>query len=129
MTSGSDTSKNTRIPPATESSENTGGRAPLPVQEPNPTAISSDNNDTAPAKAPFHPSDIINASLLDEFPDAGVALTHDDDWMSVLNKGDPIPPANELYSRVKTAYNPVCDSGVAQLKPKESGEQSREGEN
>ncbi|KAJ7854986.1 hypothetical protein B0H14DRAFT_748757 [Mycena olivaceomarginata] len=34
----------------------------------------------------FHPSDIINQYLLESVPNAMVAVTHDDEWVSVLNE-------------------------------------------
>ncbi|KAM6499202.1 hypothetical protein JOM56_004710 [Amanita muscaria] len=34
--------------------------------------------------SPLHPSDLVNAALLSQEPDAKIALTHDDDWWDLL---------------------------------------------
>lgn len=39
---------------------------------------------------PFHPSDIINQYLLQEVPSATVAVTHDNQWTTLLNRVGPM---------------------------------------
>ncbi|KAJ7227902.1 hypothetical protein C8J57DRAFT_198672 [Mycena rebaudengoi] len=55
--------------------------------------------------AEAHPANGINAYLLDSHPDAMVAVTHDNQWASVLNEDDDkIPEDAELIRRVLSKY-------------------------
>ncbi|KAJ7274783.1 caspase domain-containing protein [Mycena rebaudengoi] len=49
----------------------------------------------------YHPSDVINRHILDSDPSAIVAVTHDDEWASVLKEADDddIPDDAELVRR------------------------------
>ncbi|KAJ7274774.1 caspase domain-containing protein [Mycena rebaudengoi] len=48
----------------------------------------------------YHPSDVINRHILDSDPSAIVAVTHDDEWTSVLKEADnDIPDDAELVRR------------------------------
>ncbi|KAJ7227927.1 hypothetical protein C8J57DRAFT_199087 [Mycena rebaudengoi] len=61
--------------------------------------------------AESHPANAINAYLLDSYPDAMVAITHDDEWASVLNEDDDeMPEDAELITRVLNKY----ETGFAQ---------------
>ncbi|KAJ7429219.1 hypothetical protein FB451DRAFT_697810 [Mycena latifolia] len=54
----------------------------------------------------YHPSNVINGYLLDCVSDAMVAVTHDDEWASVLNEADDeIPENQELISRILNKFN------------------------
>ncbi|KAF8196277.1 hypothetical protein K438DRAFT_2016830 [Mycena galopus ATCC 62051] len=53
----------------------------------------------------YHPSSVINEYLLDSSPEATVAVTHDHQWMSVLNENDSqIPCEMELIQRICHKY-------------------------
>ncbi|KAF9533806.1 hypothetical protein CPB83DRAFT_409637 [Crepidotus variabilis] len=45
---------------------------------------------------PIHPSDVLNRSLLRQFPHAQMAITADADWISVLSHGDSLETASLL---------------------------------
>ncbi|KAJ7483223.1 hypothetical protein FB451DRAFT_102269, partial [Mycena latifolia] len=65
----------------------------------------------------YHPSNVINEYLLDCVPDAMVAVTHDDEWASVLNQqdDDQLPEPSELITRISNKFNPDIVSGGACL--------------
>ncbi|KAJ6572039.1 hypothetical protein B0H19DRAFT_1132321 [Mycena capillaripes] len=53
----------------------------------------------------YHPASAINEYLLNSFPTADVAVTHDDEWASVLNASDEeFPDDGELVKRVSNRY-------------------------
>ncbi|KIM73789.1 hypothetical protein PILCRDRAFT_92868, partial [Piloderma croceum F 1598] len=55
----------------------------------------------------LHPGDVINEYLL-KYPDASVAVTHDDDWRAVIENVDKLfPDDEELLFRVCRKYYPV----------------------
>ncbi|KAJ7669002.1 hypothetical protein B0H17DRAFT_216242 [Mycena rosella] len=61
----------------------------------------------------FHPLDIINQYILDSVPDAVVAVTHDDEWTSVLNESDDeFPEDNELIKRISNKFDINSSSGT-----------------
>ncbi|KAF7333003.1 Ribonuclease III [Mycena venus] len=51
------------------------------------------------------PADAINAYLLDAFPDAAVAITHDDQWAAVLNEDLELPTEAEMIKRIVGQFN------------------------
>ncbi|KAJ6588036.1 hypothetical protein B0H19DRAFT_1366768 [Mycena capillaripes] len=55
----------------------------------------------------YHPASVINKYLLNSSPtQADVAVTHDDEWVSVLNENDEeIPDDCELVRRIADKYN------------------------
>ncbi|KIM36661.1 hypothetical protein M413DRAFT_449006 [Hebeloma cylindrosporum] len=56
-----------------------------------------------------HPANGINALLLKMKPHAKFAITHDNDWISVLKDEDPcLPTAEEFLSRILEVYD-VCE--------------------
>ncbi|KIM36659.1 hypothetical protein M413DRAFT_449003 [Hebeloma cylindrosporum] len=56
-----------------------------------------------------HPANGINALLLKLKPHAKFAITHDNDWISVLKEEDPcLPTAEEFLSRILEVYD-VCE--------------------
>ncbi|KAF8131624.1 hypothetical protein EV363DRAFT_1417036 [Boletus edulis] len=58
--------------------------------------------------SPLHPAVLINNYLLDKFPDADVAITHDDQWMGVsVECGGP---EDKLIERVCERFVPVYDA-------------------
>ncbi|KAJ7869974.1 hypothetical protein B0H13DRAFT_2280701 [Mycena leptocephala] len=69
----------------------------------------------------FHPSDVINQHILDLFATAAVAVTHDDEWISVLNEAESEFPGNaELISRISANFTVDVDSGSACLRRRAS---------
>ncbi|KAH0829065.1 hypothetical protein J3R83DRAFT_2522 [Lanmaoa asiatica] len=60
---------------------------------------------------PFHPSDIINQHLLREVPSATVAVTHDSQWTTLLERGvlEPgeLPQEDRLIAGVTSNYSAV----------------------
>ncbi|KAF7354579.1 Ribonuclease III [Mycena sanguinolenta] len=53
---------------------------------------------------PYHPADAINTHLLQAFPDAKAAITHDDEWASVIDEREGIPTDTELVKRICELY-------------------------
>ncbi|KAF8556914.1 hypothetical protein OG21DRAFT_1520796 [Imleria badia] len=51
----------------------------------------ADVNDVPTLSQPFHPSDIINRYLLNKDPDALVAITHDSEWITLIETGKLTP--------------------------------------
>ncbi|KAL0576014.1 hypothetical protein V5O48_005959 [Marasmius crinis-equi] len=70
----------------------------------------------------YHPSAVINAFLLESENNANVAITHDDDWISLLNTEDvEMPDDSTLVGRIEAQFeitleNEYC-KGIASLKP------------
>ncbi|KAJ7029044.1 hypothetical protein C8F04DRAFT_1117726, partial [Mycena alexandri] len=63
------------------------------------TASSSDEESLIPSSHGYHPSDLVNEYLLDCVAQAAVAVTHDDEWASVLTEQDnEVPGHHELFS-------------------------------
>ncbi|KAJ7795634.1 hypothetical protein B0H14DRAFT_3888121 [Mycena olivaceomarginata] len=62
----------------------------------------------------YHPASAINEYLLNSFPAVDVAVTHDDEWVSVLNKNDEaLPDDFELLKRISGKYEiDTCSGGV-----------------
>ncbi|KAJ6476332.1 hypothetical protein C8R45DRAFT_1077248 [Mycena sanguinolenta] len=66
----------------------------------------------------YHPADVINAHLLAFSSDVSVAVTHDDEWMSVLEEEEEkVPEDAELIRRILLKYSVEVESGRASLKP------------
>ncbi|PPQ79550.1 hypothetical protein CVT25_003432 [Psilocybe cyanescens] len=62
-----------------------------------------------PLALDIHPSEVINRFLLSEKPNAKVAITEDNDWISVLKKDDNVlPPPEILLDRIKMMYD-LCE--------------------
>ncbi|KAJ7483199.1 hypothetical protein FB451DRAFT_101826 [Mycena latifolia] len=60
----------------------------------------------------YHPSNVINDYLLNCVSDAMVAVTHDDEWASVLNEADDqVPENHELISRILSQFSVAILSG------------------
>ncbi|KAF5372059.1 hypothetical protein D9758_005115 [Tetrapyrgos nigripes] len=63
-----------------------------------------DSDSDSESGVPFqlhHPSDVINEYILDKCPDTDVAITHDDEWASVLEESDSqFPDKPTLISRM-----------------------------
>ncbi|KAJ6473107.1 hypothetical protein C8R45DRAFT_406626 [Mycena sanguinolenta] len=53
---------------------------------------------------PYHPADAINTHLLQAFPDAKVAITHDNEWASVIDEDKGIPTDTELVEHICELY-------------------------
>ncbi|KAJ6476338.1 hypothetical protein C8R45DRAFT_1077254 [Mycena sanguinolenta] len=86
--------------------------------------VPSDNEDSVsvsyfPASYQrYHPADAINAHLLAFSSDVSVAVTHDDEWMSVLKEEEEeVPEDAELIRRILLKYSVEVESGCAYLKP------------
>ncbi|KAE9404778.1 hypothetical protein BT96DRAFT_916660 [Gymnopus androsaceus JB14] len=62
----------------------------------------------------YHPSNIINDYMLEKYPNADVAITHDNDWCSILNE-----VRSNFIERIQRKYS-ICDdgSGYVYLTPK-----------
>ncbi|KAJ7898670.1 hypothetical protein B0H14DRAFT_3564451 [Mycena olivaceomarginata] len=52
----------------------------------NTRSSSGEQDSSSELSKPYHPADSINAYFLEAFPDAQVAITHDDEWASVVNE-------------------------------------------
>ncbi|KAJ7286908.1 hypothetical protein C8J57DRAFT_1707343 [Mycena rebaudengoi] len=100
-------SKSGFIPYSRSSSGGTNSFSRSPTQ-PNDLSNSDDSEDIEyfpNSLTEFHPAHAINAYLLDSCPDAMVAVTHDDEWASVLNEDDDeVPEETELIKRVLNKY-------------------------
>ncbi|KAJ6477782.1 hypothetical protein C8R45DRAFT_364985 [Mycena sanguinolenta] len=65
---------------------------------------------------PYHPLSAVNEHLLDSAPDATVAVTHDNEWMSMLTEDDQVvPEASELIQRICDRYSLVKAPGMVWL--------------
>ncbi|KAJ7174686.1 hypothetical protein C8R46DRAFT_1081578 [Mycena filopes] len=58
----------------------------------------------------YHPSDVVNAYLLDACPNAVVAVTHDDEWGAIIADGAGIPTDDELLEHIFKRY--TIESGA-----------------
>ncbi|KAK7026840.1 hypothetical protein VNI00_015382 [Paramarasmius palmivorus] len=73
-----------------------------------------------PGKLLYHPLTVINSYILDKFPNADVALCHDQCWFELIADGEStFPCKSELISRVEAKYDIVVSNGVARLVPRE----------
>ncbi|KAJ7033194.1 G-protein alpha subunit-domain-containing protein [Mycena alexandri] len=52
----------------------------------------------------YHPADLINELILQDVQTASVSVTHDSDWISVLQDESIIPEGQELYRRLLEKY-------------------------
>ncbi|KAJ7062334.1 hypothetical protein C8F01DRAFT_1137188 [Mycena amicta] len=59
-----------------------------------------------------HPSDAVNAYIIDKYPEAEAAVTHDIVWADVLADGEEIPPPpyKELVERVLQKFDIIPDN-------------------
>ncbi|KDQ50098.1 hypothetical protein JAAARDRAFT_200261 [Jaapia argillacea MUCL 33604] len=62
-------------------------------------------------ESPYHPADFVNEYLLNKFPEAQIAIVHDDQWSNVLTEGELLPDAPELTRRILKKYIPCYESG------------------
>ncbi|CAK5278668.1 unnamed protein product [Mycena citricolor] len=53
---------------------------------------------------PYHPSDMINACILESNPDVDVSVIHDTQWISVLESDQEFPTDRELFDRIRAKY-------------------------
>ncbi|KAJ3511861.1 hypothetical protein NLJ89_g3860 [Agrocybe chaxingu] len=66
-----------------------------------------------------HPSNILNSVLLQQRPNAKIAITEDKDWISVLRKGETALPDSQEFIRRVLEMNEVQETdGVVFLEPK-----------
>ncbi|KAE9404779.1 hypothetical protein BT96DRAFT_406061 [Gymnopus androsaceus JB14] len=64
----------------------------------------------------YSPSNIINDYMLEKCQKANVAITHDDDWGSILNESDiEFPGHTELINRIQQNYS-ICGDGSDEQK-------------
>ncbi|KAJ7016323.1 hypothetical protein C8F04DRAFT_552662 [Mycena alexandri] len=76
------------------------------------TASSSDEESLIPSSHGYHPSDLVNEYLLDCVAQAAVAVTHDDEWASVLTEQDnEVPGHHELFRRMLSKFRMAIVSG------------------
>ncbi|KAF7345421.1 hypothetical protein MVEN_01560100 [Mycena venus] len=79
---------------------------------------SDDGESLGPSTTNHHPSDLINEHLLDCFVDATVAVTHDDEWASILTEQDSeVPADDELITRLSNKFKMSIVSGGVCLQP------------
>ncbi|KAJ7631270.1 hypothetical protein DFH06DRAFT_1224064 [Mycena polygramma] len=71
----------------------------------------------------YHPSRAINEHLLDCAPAATVAITHDDEWASILAEGEEeMPTRYELIRRISNKFEiDTTESGCVFLRPRGTG--------
>ncbi|KAF8126569.1 hypothetical protein EV363DRAFT_577932 [Boletus edulis] len=72
------------------------------------------------ASQAFHPSDIINQYLLDKEPSARIAITHDDVWITMLEKKllqpEDFAQEGRLETLVSQKYDIISKEGVVYLR-------------
>ncbi|KAF5357561.1 hypothetical protein D9757_012366 [Collybiopsis confluens] len=85
------------------------------------SSLSSDSEESSTQI--YHPSNIINDYILNKCSTANVAITHDDDWCSILENSDTeVPNGFELIRRIEAKYRLRVDgTGVAFLQAHSSG--------
>ncbi|KAF7373271.1 Cell division control protein [Mycena sanguinolenta] len=68
----------------------------------------------------YHPASVINAHMLSvKSSGVSVAVTHDNEWMSVLEEEEEeFPEDTELIRRIMLKYSVEVESGCAALKPR-----------
>ncbi|KAJ6510768.1 hypothetical protein C8R45DRAFT_1161731 [Mycena sanguinolenta] len=67
----------------------------------------------------YHPANAINEHMLAFSSDVSVAVTHDDEWMSVLKEEEEeVPEDAELIRRIMSKYSVEVECGCASLKPR-----------
>ncbi|KAF8802926.1 hypothetical protein BYT27DRAFT_7341153 [Phlegmacium glaucopus] len=105
---------NSSTMPSTSASENVPGQRTALATidnisiDPAMTLASVSHQETV---MPYHPSDAINEMLLKFNPNARVAITSDNDWISVLRKDDfAFPSIKQLYSRIMASLV-ICQDG------------------
>ncbi|THV06261.1 hypothetical protein K435DRAFT_773452 [Dendrothele bispora CBS 962.96] len=81
------------------------------------SSILDSNSDHEEAINQFsHPSDVINQYMLETFPDALVAITHDEEWLPVLdNMDDQFPDECLLLSYIKENFRVDLQQGHVHL--------------
>jgi len=99
--------------------ENNNNPASIPVAESSSSIVEAVSEGNRSVE--YHPSACINQFLLDSFPEVMVAVTHDQEWASVIRQDEKMMPANsDLLSRIKGKYS-VSKSGLGaffvELKP------------
>ncbi|KAF7345423.1 Tkl tkl-ccin protein kinase [Mycena venus] len=68
-------------------------------------SIESTSDDDTPSLSCYHPSALINDYLLDSVIDATVAVTHDDQWASVMTEQDSeVPDNQDLIRRILNKF-------------------------
>ncbi|THU95228.1 hypothetical protein K435DRAFT_756043 [Dendrothele bispora CBS 962.96] len=68
---------------------------------------------------PYHPLDVINEHILKMCPDAHVAISHDQDWTSVVHElNDKLLDDSTLIGSITEKYITCCNEGCAYLMKK-----------
>ncbi|ESK92092.1 hypothetical protein Moror_10264 [Moniliophthora roreri MCA 2997] len=68
------------------------------------------------ASRAYHPLNAVNEYILHANPDVDVVVTHDDDWIALLNNEDVDMPSDQtLIRRFKEKYRVSADNGFAVL--------------
>ncbi|KIJ98157.1 hypothetical protein K443DRAFT_680954 [Laccaria amethystina LaAM-08-1] len=64
-----------------------------------------------------HPATVINQMLLSQYPNAKVAISHDNDWCAVIREDETtIPDAPELFGRMRQTFSShIDDDGTVYL--------------
>ncbi|KAF7331206.1 Cell division control protein [Mycena sanguinolenta] len=76
----------------------------------------------------YHPADAINTHMFASSPDVLVAVTHDDQWISVLEEEDEkFPDDTKLLGRILSKYSIQVESGCAYLKPLDTRSPTEQG--
>ncbi|KAJ7708952.1 hypothetical protein B0H17DRAFT_1031325 [Mycena rosella] len=89
------------------------GRSQSPPSTPSSGSPSDDEQSLDYVPNLYHPSGVVNEYLLDCAPDAMIAVTHDDEWASVINETDEeIPENHRLLSRISNRFNIEITSGT-----------------
>ncbi|KAF7299464.1 F-box domain-containing protein [Mycena indigotica] len=68
-----------------------------------------------------HPSDALNNHILDKYPDALAAVTHDCVWAEILQNGEqvPPPPYKQLVERVLQKFKIDSENGMFFTRPED----------
>ncbi|KAF9230616.1 hypothetical protein BU15DRAFT_83408 [Melanogaster broomeanus] len=90
------------------------GMVPSPLGTPSDVTMDIDNSCSGVSlqRTPgvwskvYHPADAMNQVLLDRFPSADVAVTHDSQWCDMLPSESTNP---HLVEHISTEFVPVCD--------------------
>ncbi|KAJ6485198.1 hypothetical protein DFH09DRAFT_391450 [Mycena vulgaris] len=90
-----------------------GKRCADPEEDPDRVMVS----DFPPTSPIFHPSQVINAHLLTEFPSATVVMSHDDDWRDILLYDDEHEMGNpvNLLQHICDQYVVIEDEGGSEF--------------
>ncbi|CAA7268306.1 unnamed protein product [Cyclocybe aegerita] len=79
----------------------------------------SETSRILPLPITSHPSSLLNSVLLQQRPNAKIAITEDKDWISILRKGETALPDSQEFIRRVLEMNEVQETdGVVFLEPK-----------